>query len=130
MDEQPWGMTAKEAPLGMTFKNAETLNPIPICSECKRETRRITSRLGKGRYQCVNTECSNREWYIRGSKKDNELNRFGNTEEESEEIVKAVNESHKRDYDGSRRSYADQVSRTETVRNRAKAALAERNGHG
>lgn len=49
---------------------------------------------------------------------------------EYNEMLKRINESHKRDYDGSRRIYADQVSRSEVLRNRAKAALAERNGHG
>jgi hypothetical protein len=49
---------------------------------------------------------------------------------EYNEMLKRVNESHKKDYDGSRRIYADQVSRSEVLRNRVKAYNAKHNGHG
>lgn len=48
---------------------------------------------------------------------------------EHQEIVNNVNASHKKDYDGSRRRYADQVSTSEALRNRRMAWLSEQNGH-
>lgn len=51
------------------------------------------------------------------------------TEEESEEIVASVNASTARDFDGSRRRYADRVSTSEALINRANAERAKSNGH-
>ena len=45
-------------------------------------------------------------------------------------MVHKVNESHKRDYDGSRRVYADEVSTSTALRQRAAKARSKMNGHG
>ena len=47
------------------------------------------------------------------------------SEEEHALLVQNVNESHKLDYDGSRRAYADRVSTSQALRKRA---LASTNG--
>lgn len=49
---------------------------------------------------------------------------------EYNDMLIRINESHKKDYDGSRRKYADQVSTASALIKRAKAGNAERNGHG
>ena len=43
--------------------------PIPHCGTCGEETRRLASRDGKGLYQCINRDCSDRSWYERESSK-------------------------------------------------------------
>lgn len=49
---------------------------------------------------------------------------------EYDEMLTNVSNSHKRDYDGSRRRYADRVSTASALIRRTKIALAQRNGHG
>ena len=48
---------------------------------------------------------------------------------QEEETLKRVNESLKKDFDGSRRRYADRVSTSEALRNRRIKYLAQKNGH-
>lgn len=106
---------------------AETLNPVPKCESCGEETRRIKSTAGKGRYQCTNETCPNKTWYIRGSKKKEEQDTL--TPEEREEMMARIDGSILQDFNGSRRRYADTVSTSQALRQRANEARAERNGH-
>lgn len=48
-----------------------TLNPIPVCPECKNVCRRIATTAGKGRYGCTTVGCPNqfKRLYVRGSTK-------------------------------------------------------------
>lgn len=52
-----------------------------------------------------------------------------NEDDERERMLKRVDESHKKDYDGSRRKYADKVSTSEALRNRVRTYHAQHNGH-
>lgn len=105
----------------------ETLNPIPICEVCGAETVRSRTTAGKGRYQCNNLDCNNRKWYIRGSKKLVEKQLY--SDEEREEMLVRTTLSLKKDFDGSRRAYADKVSTSEALRKRAQEGSASQNGH-
>ena len=51
------------------------------------------------------------------------------TEHEREVMLARIEESHKKDYDGSRRKYADEVSTSEALKKRRMAYLAQQNGH-
>jgi hypothetical protein len=51
-------------------------------------------------------------------------------EDEQAQTLRRVEESHKKDYDGSRRKYADEVSTSTALRKRRMAYLAQQNGHG
>lgn len=105
-------------------EEVETNNPIPVCSTCGSQTRRIYAVGGKGRYQCIKNGCPDKSWHIRGSKKKVEVELI--SEEERAEMVIRVDASHLADYDGSRRKYADTVSRSEVLKKKARAGM---NGH-
>jgi len=44
--------------------------PVGICPSCGSELRKVGHKNGepKGRYKCMNSECSNRRWYNRQGK--------------------------------------------------------------
>lgn len=51
-------------------------------------------------------------------------------DDEREQTVKRFNESLKKDFDGSRRKYADKVSTSQALCERRIKYLAQNNGHG